>query len=48
MAQQSEQHVEDDDGPRVADMGEVVNGRPAGVHPDVRRVDRRKGFFAPG
>ncbi len=32
VAQQPEQHVEDDDRPRIADMGEVVDRRPAHIH----------------
>ena len=32
MAQQAEQHVEHDDRPRIADMGEVVDRRPAHIH----------------
>jgi hypothetical protein len=30
--QQAEQHVEHDDGARIADMGEVVDRRPAHIH----------------
>jgi hypothetical protein len=43
VAQQAEQHVEDDGRAGVADMGEVVDGRAADIHPHVRRVDRREG-----
>ena len=32
MAQQPEQHVEDDDRARVADVGEIVDRRPAHIH----------------
>ena len=35
MAQQPEQHVEDDDRPRIADMGEVVDRRAADIHAHV-------------
>ena len=42
MAQQPEQHVEDDDRPRVADMGEVVDRRPAHIHAHVVPIDRHK------
>ena len=33
MAQQAEEHVEHDDRPRVADMGEVVDRRAADIEP---------------
>jgi len=39
-AQQSEQHVEDNDRPRVADVGEVVDRRPADVHAHGASIDR--------
>ncbi len=39
-SQKPGQHVEHDDRTGVADMGEVIDGRPAHVHPDVRGVDR--------
>ena len=42
MAQQPEQHVEHDHRPRVADMGEVVDRRPAHIHAHARRIDRRE------
>ena len=32
VPQQPEQHVEHDDRPRIADMGEVVDRRPAHIH----------------
>ena len=38
--QQPEQHVEDDDRPRVADMGEVVDRRPADIHAHRARIER--------
>ena len=47
VAQQAEQHVENDDGPRIADMGEVIDSRPADIHAHVRRIDRRKGPLLP-
>ncbi len=34
------QHVLEEKGPQVADVGEVVDGRPAGVDPGVARLDR--------
>ena len=40
MPQQAEQHVEHDDRPRVADMREVVDRRPAHIHAHARRIDR--------
>ena len=42
MAQQPEQHVEHDDRPRIADMGEVVDRRPAHIHAHARGIDRRE------
>ena len=42
MAQQPVQHVEHDHRPRVADMGEVVDRRPAHIHAHARRIDRRE------
>ena len=38
MAQQAEQHVEHDDGARIADMGKVVDRRPAHIHADIARI----------
>jgi hypothetical protein len=40
LPEQAIEHVEDNDRPRIADMGEVVDGRPAHVHAHVGRVDR--------
>ena len=40
MAQQPEQHVEHDHRPRIADMGEVVDRRPAHIHAHARGIDR--------
>ena len=42
VAQEPEQHVEHDDRPRVADMGEVVDGGPADIEAHRLRVDRVK------
>ena len=42
MAQQPEQHVEDDHRARIADMGEVVDRRPADIHAHARGIDRGK------
>src|SRR5690606_18117509 len=47
VPEQPEQHVEDDDRPRIADMGEVVNGRPADIHPHVLAVDGDKILLRP-
>ena len=47
MAEQPEQHVEDDQRPRVADMGEVVDRRPADIHAHVRRIDRDEVLLRP-
>ena len=38
VPQQAEQHVEHDDGARIADMGEVVDRRPAHIHADIARI----------
>ena len=40
MAQQPEQHVEHDHRPRIADMGEVVDRRPAHIHAHARGIER--------
>ncbi len=42
MAQQPEQHVEHDDRARIADMGKVIDRRPAHIHPHPRGIDRRE------
>ena len=46
--QQPRQHVVDDGWAGVADMGEVVDGRAADVHPDMRGVDRLEPLLAAG
>ena len=48
VSQQSEQHVENDDRPGVADMGIIVDGRAADIEPDGPRVDRREVLLAAG
>ena len=48
MTQQTEQDVEHDDRPRVAQMCPVVNGRSADIHPDVLRIERQEILFAAG
>jgi len=45
MAQQPEQHVEHDDGARVADVGKVVDRRPAHIHAHVLRIERLERLF---
>ncbi|MGY3459809.1 hypothetical protein ACVWW5_005259 [Bradyrhizobium sp. LM3.4] len=47
MAQQPKQHVEHDHGPRVADMGEVIDGRSADIHADVLRIERHEAALFP-
>jgi cysteinyl-tRNA synthetase len=47
MAQQPKQHVEDDDRPRIADMGEVIDRRAAYVHAHVLRIDGDKILLRP-
>jgi hypothetical protein len=46
MAQQAEQNVENDNGTRVADMGEVIDRRPAHIHAHACRIERREHAFA--
>ena len=48
MAKQAEEQVEDDDRSRVADMGEVVDGRAADVDAHVERIDRDEDVLRPG
>ena len=43
MPQQPEQHVEHDDRARIADMGEVIDRRPADIHAHVGGIERREG-----
>ena len=47
VAEQPKQHVENDDGPRVADVREVVDRRPADVHAHVAGIDRLERLLAP-
>ena len=42
MPQQPEQHIEHDRRPRVADMREVVDRRPADIHAHARGIERRE------
>jgi hypothetical protein len=42
VAQQPVEHVEDDDRARIADMGEVIDRRPAHIHAHIRRIERAK------
>ena len=44
VAQEPDEHIEYDDWPRVADMGEVVDGGPADIEAHRLRVDRLKGL----
>jgi hypothetical protein len=46
--QQAIEHVEHDNGPRVADMGTVVDRGPAHVHPHVGGIERSKWLLPPG
>ena len=48
MAQQPVEHVEHQNGPRVAQMRPVVDRRAADIHPHVFRVDRDKRLLRPG
>ena len=47
VPEQPEQHVEDDDRPRIADMGEVVDGRAADIHAHIVRIDGDKILLRP-
>ncbi len=40
MAQQPVEHIEHDDGPRIAQMRAVIDRRPADIHPHVGRIER--------
>jgi hypothetical protein len=44
FAQQAIKHVEDDQRTGVADMGEIIDRRPADIEPHIARVERRKDF----
>ena len=48
VAQEPEQNVEHDHRPRVADMGEIVDGGAADVHSHRLRVDRLKILLGAG
>ncbi len=48
IAQQPVEHIEDNDGPRIADMREVIDRRPADIHADILRVQGLEGFLAAG
>ena len=48
MAQEPEQHVEHDDRPRVADMGEVIDRGPTDIEAHCARIDRREIVLATG
>ena len=48
MAQQPEQHIKHNHRSRIADMGKIIHGRPAHIHPHIRRIDRREGLFLAG
>ena len=48
VAQQAKQHVEDDDRPRVADMGEVVDRGPAHIHAHIARIEGLEGLLLTG
>ena len=39
MAEQPEQHVKDDDGAGIADMGEIIDRGAADIHAHVRRIE---------
>ena len=46
MTQQAVQHVEHDDRARIADMGMVVDRRPADIEPDIARIYGLEHFLA--
>src|SRR4029077_1678841 len=43
--QEAEAHIEDNDGARISNMGEVVNGRSADIKAHIRSVDRNEFAF---
>ena len=44
LAQKAIKRVEDDQRPGVADMGEIIDRRPADIKPHIAGVERRKDF----
>ena len=48
MAQQPEQHVENDDGPGIADMGKVIDRRAADIDAHSLRIDRLEDVLGSG
>jgi hypothetical protein len=46
--QQPRQHVEHHHRPGIAQVGEVIDGRPADIHAHMLRIERREGLDAPG
>ncbi len=48
VAQQPEEHIEDDGRPRIADMGIVVNGRAADIEAHVLSVDGLENLLLAG
>ncbi len=48
MPQQPKQHIEHDDRARIADMGEVVDRRPADIHAHVFGIERHERPLLPG
>ena len=48
MAQQAVQHVEHDDGAGIADMGEVVDRRPADIHAHIGGIERTERLLLAG
>ena len=48
LAQQPEEEIEDDDGARIADVGEVINRRTADIHAHVLTVERDELFLGAG
>ena len=48
VPQQPEQHVEHDDRAGIADMGEVIDRRPAHIHAHARGIERNEGPLLPG
>ena len=48
VTEQPKQHVEHDDGARIADMGEVVDRRPAHIHAHVGGIERLEDLLLAG
>ena len=48
MTKQAEKHIKHDHRAGIADMGEIINGWAAHVHPHVARIERNERLFGAG